>query len=100
MPILDLAIGKSKFKLNCSEGEELKIQNLANKLNNDVNKLSFAVRSADEKTILMLAALNYLEELESKNNNGNSKKNSFSSADNLEEVIKQIRELTKKIENS
>jgi cell division protein ZapA (FtsZ GTPase activity inhibitor) len=65
MPILNLAIGKSKYTIDCQEGEEDKIINLAKKLNERVNNLSLAIRMADEKTILMLCALMAEEELDS-----------------------------------
>jgi len=64
MTILNIAIGKSKYSVNCSDGEEDKIINLAKKLNERVNNLSLATRSADEKTILMLCALMAEGELE------------------------------------
>ncbi len=64
MPILNLAIGKSKYTVDCADGEEDKIINLAKKLNERVNNLSLAIRTADEKTILMLCALMVEEELE------------------------------------
>jgi len=64
MSILNLAIGKSKYMVDCNEGEEDKIINLARKLNERVNNLSLAIRSADEKTIMMLCALTIEEELE------------------------------------
>ncbi len=68
MPILNLAIGKSKYTVDCADGEEDKIINLAKKLNERVNNLSLAIRTADEKTILMLCALMVEEELDSAKN--------------------------------
>lgn len=71
MPILNLAIGKSKYTIDCSDDEEDKIINLAKKLNERVNNLSLAIRTADEKTILMLCALMTEEELDvAKNHQG------------------------------
>ena len=71
MSILSLAIGKSKYTVDCVDGEEDKIINLSKKLNERVNNLSLAIRTADEKTILMLCALTAEEELETaKNHNG------------------------------
>ena len=71
MSILSLAIGKSKYTVDCIDGEEDKIINLSKKLNERVNNLSLAIRTADEKTILMLCALTAEEELETaKNHNG------------------------------
>ncbi|MFT6077128.1 MAG: cell division protein ZapA (FtsZ GTPase activity inhibitor) [Myxococcota bacterium] len=58
MPTLNLSIGKSKYTINCDIGEEQKIEDFAKKLNERVNNLSLALRGADEKTILMLCALN------------------------------------------
>ena len=70
MPILNLSIGKSKYAVDCAEGEEDKIISLAAKLNERVNHLSLAARNADEKTILMLCALTIEEELDSAKNDG------------------------------
>ncbi|MFT5704056.1 MAG: cell division protein ZapA (FtsZ GTPase activity inhibitor) [Rickettsiales bacterium] len=69
MTILNLAIGQSKYTVNCEEEDKDKIINLAQKLNERVNNLLLATRSSDEKTVLMLCALALEEDLE------NSKKN-------------------------
>ena len=63
MPIINLAIGKSKYTINCDVGDEDKIIALAERLNQRVNRMSLVVRTADEKTILMLCALTIEEEL-------------------------------------
>jgi cell division protein ZapA len=71
MTILNLAIGKSKYSINCDDGEEDKIVALAAKLNERINNLSLALRNVDEKTILMLCALTIEEELDdAKNHQG------------------------------
>jgi cell division protein ZapA len=69
MPILNLAIGQSKYTINCENGEEDKVLNLAKKINERVNNLSLAMRGADEKTVLMLCALTVEEELSDLRNN-------------------------------
>ncbi|MES2677254.1 MAG: cell division protein ZapA [Pseudomonadota bacterium] len=68
MPILNLSIGKSKYTVDCTAGEEDKIINLAKKLNERVNNLSLALRNADEKTVLMLCGLMIEEELDEATN--------------------------------
>ncbi|MFT6106089.1 MAG: cell division protein ZapA (FtsZ GTPase activity inhibitor) [Rickettsiales bacterium] len=69
MPNLELAIGQSKYTINCDSGEEKKIIDLSKKLNERVNGLSLALRGADEKTILMLCALNCEADLDDVVNN-------------------------------
>jgi cell division protein ZapA len=90
MSILNLAIGKSKYTVDCIDGDEDKIINLAKKLNERVNNLSLVIRTADEKTILMLCALMTEEELE----NAKSHKGMFENKNpEKEEVIEpQISE--------
>ena len=89
MPILNIAIGKSKYAINCDDGEEDKIIALAEKLNKRVNKMSLVARAADEKTILMLCALTIEEELESANNSDGifAKKDFENNFDNNEAKI-------------
>ncbi len=90
MPILNLAIGKSKYIVDCLEGEEDKIINLAKKLNERVNNLSLAIRTADEKTILMLCALMAEEELETaKNHSGFFEKEEPEAKADLEHQISE-----------
>jgi len=78
MPILNLAIGKSKYTINCDAGEEEKIISLSERLNERVNQMSLSIRTSDEKTILMLCALMIEDELESAQTSGGifAKKNS------------------------
>ncbi len=72
MPNLNIAIGQSKYTINCDAGEEEKVLNLAARLNERVNNLSLAMRGADEKTVLMLCALMAEEESDSARNQQNS----------------------------
>lgn len=65
MPSLELYIGRSKYTVDCEDSQKEKITSLARRLNERVNKLSLKIRGADEKTILMLCAINIEEELES-----------------------------------
>lgn len=90
MPILNLAIGKSKYTVDCVEGEEDKIINLAKKLNERVNNLALSIRTADEKTILMLCALTVEEELENaKNHNNIFDTDNSEIADDVEQKISE-----------
>ncbi len=64
MSSLEIYVGKSKYTINCQDGEKEKLRNLSDKLNKRVNELSLKIRGADEKTILMLSAITIEEELE------------------------------------
>lgn len=65
MSVLELAIGKTIYSINCNESEIEKVKRAAAKLNQKVNDLSFKLRGADEKTILMLCSMTLQDELES-----------------------------------
>ncbi|MFT6332564.1 MAG: cell division protein ZapA (FtsZ GTPase activity inhibitor) [Lentimonas sp.] len=91
MAILNLAIGKSKYSIECPVEEQEKILNLAHKLNERVNKLSLNIRNADEKTILMLCALMIQDESESK-----FVKDESSSHENSD-LVEEIDNLTNRI---
>ncbi len=116
MTILNLAIGKTKYTIDCLDNEKDKIIDLAKKLNEKVNNLSLAVRTVDEKTILMLCALMIEEELEDiKNDKGISDKEGLEervvgqqiSEEDLENAVAMqientadyIQKLVKKINN-
>lgn len=100
MPVLNIAIGKTKYTIDCDDGEENKVLDLANKLNEKVNNLSLVLRGADEKTILMLCALDIQDELESfKNNKSNSKEIDNSVEEKLVEEIGRISETVLKLAN-
>jgi cell division protein ZapA len=105
MPILNLAIGKSKYTINCDDGEEEKIFSLAERLNQRVNKMSLAARNADEKTILMLCALIIEEDLESTKNQkslqcqNNKEDPEEHLAMQIEAMAQYVQNLTQKIKN-
>ena len=116
MPTIDLAVGKSKYRIDCAAGEEDKIQKLAALLNEKVHNLSANLAFADEKTILMLCGIMLYEELEniknknsnhrtSKNDNKNSNPSSNnenlykSITENMNNIAGYIEKLVNKIKN-
>jgi cell division protein ZapA (FtsZ GTPase activity inhibitor) len=64
--IVELAVGKSHYKISCEPKEKEKLLELADSLNERVNKLSLALKNADEKTLLLVAALMIQEEANQK----------------------------------
>ena len=66
MTIIDISIGKSKYKIGCPEPQEPKLISLASKVNERVNNLSFLMRGAEEKMLLVLCAIAIEDELETK----------------------------------
>lgn len=102
MPVLNLAIGKSKYVINCEAGEEEKVLDLAARLNERVNNMSLSLRGADEKTILMLSALAIEDELEiAKHGEVKPKPAPKKDVDKIveEKVIEEISEVTTRIIN-
>ncbi len=66
MTITDIAIGKSKYKIDCPELQKPKLISLSSKVNERVNNLSLLMRGAEEKMLLVLCAIAIEDELESK----------------------------------
>jgi cell division protein ZapA (FtsZ GTPase activity inhibitor) len=66
MTIIDIAIGKSKYKIDCPEQQKPKLITLASKVNERVNNLSFLMRGAEEKMLLVLCAIAIEDDLEVK----------------------------------
>lgn len=100
MATLNLAIGKSKYTINCDEAEHEKVVGLAHKVNEKVNKLSLELRGVDEKTILMLSALMMQEELDNASNTDFDSKLEEKLANEIDILADKISIITKKIQNS
>ncbi len=107
---MKIAVGKSTYIINCDKKDEEKLLRLAEKLNNRVNDLALDLKNADEKTLLVIAALNLEEELEntaslreSGDEDDREKINEQDIYDavteNMENVADYIEKLTNKIKN-
>ncbi len=119
MAEVEVAIGKSKYKIGCPDSEKEKLIETASRLNERVNRLSFSFRNTDEKTLLVLSALTIEEELHNaggikspgKNPEKNPEKNNDESSqisdqdifdavsENMENMSGYLEKLTKKIRN-
>jgi cell division protein ZapA (FtsZ GTPase activity inhibitor) len=100
MSIISVAVGKTKYQINCPEGDEDRIESLAAKLNERVNSLSLKIRNADEKTILMLCAVMLESELqECANKDGSSNSLEISKDnDNDGDIVLNIERMIEKVE--
>lgn len=65
MAIIDVFVGKIKYQIDCSDGEEDKISRLVEKLNQRIDHLTKSIPDLDERTKLMFCSLMVEEELES-----------------------------------
>ena len=109
MAEVEIAIGKSKYKISCQESEKEKLIKTADKLNERVNKLSLSFRNIDEKTLLVISALTIEEELQNstKKNHCQNAENSTEQlsdrdiydavSENMENISDYVTKLTKKI---
>ena len=111
MPVISVAVGKSKYQIDCPIEEEERIKALSEKVNEKVNNLSLSIRGANEKTILMLCAIMIQEEMEAlKSSDSNNKKDSkpkLIDANNsqydiiilMDDIAKRIEKLANKIQD-
>ncbi|MBM5782979.1 MAG: cell division protein ZapA [Pelagibacterales bacterium] len=107
MAIVEIAVGKSKYKIECDSKEKEKLLSLASILNERVNHISSVIRNADEKTILVITSLMIMAESEQNQETQitetketpTAEAESDSSLINLKEITKQIENLINKVKN-
>jgi len=108
MAIIEIAVGRLKYKIDCPANEHVKLVHLANKLDERIKKSFGNLQNIDEKTVLVMTALTIEDELESKaqgiQENFHDKKIDDSEiyealTENIENVADYIEKLAKKIEN-
>ncbi|MBU6338625.1 MAG: cell division protein ZapA [Rickettsiales bacterium] len=107
MSIVEIKIGKSKYKIECEFSEKERILKLSENLNKRFNDISSSIKNADEKTILVILALMLKAELAEKNHNELSEEDYNSKEEELfnnlnidiENATQQINDLANKIRN-
>lgn len=110
MAIIEIAVGRSKYKIDCPENQKTKLLHLAAKLDERIKKSN--LQNIDERTLLLITALTLEDELESKpqatsqitDENIEIPKIDDSDmyaalTENIENVADYIEKLAKKIEN-
>ncbi len=107
MSIIEISVGKTKYKIECPEDEKSKLMNLAQKLDDRVKNLMSGLINFDEKTLLVIAALMAEDEVEAASQlalqGGSEGKIAdedmyIAIAENIENVADYIEKLAKKIE--
>lgn len=117
MAEIEIAIGRSRYVIQCQESEKEKLNIAAERLNERVNNLSLSFRNLDDQTLLAISALVIEEELMSlestqqstntnpapaqeKENNKISEKDVYEAvSENMENIAGYLENLTKKIRN-
>lgn len=109
--ILEIPVGKSRYKITCEETEQERLELLGKKLNKRVNDLSQQMKYTDEKTLLVITALMLEEELEQspsdkRPDNDEDEEEKLTEEDvynavseNMENVARYIEKLTAKIQH-
>lgn len=100
--IINLSILNSRYKINCAAEDEEKILNLAQLLNERLRDLESKMKTSDEKTLLVIAALSLQDQI----NAGDDEKQSVEKeelytrlSENIENVTDYIEQITNKISN-
>ncbi|MSP34030.1 MAG: cell division protein ZapA [Rickettsiales bacterium] len=112
MAIIEIAVGRSKYKIDCPENEKNKLLHLAVKLDERIKTSFNNLQNIDERTLLLITALTLEDELESKSQatieitNKNIPTEKIDDSDmyaalteNIENIAEYIEKLAKKIEN-
>lgn len=103
---IEIAIGKSLYKIECEEKEKEKLLQIAKIINRKINLLTMKMRNIDEKTLLVMTSLMIQEELEQEKENNNKNLDKISDDDmydamreNVENITSYIKRLTKRIKD-
>lgn len=111
MEKIEIVIGKSQYRVACRVEERDKLSYLARKLSARIEKLSKKLKDADDKTLLIMAALIAEDELEKKLENifledQDNEDRELSEYDiydavseNMENITSHIEKITEKIKN-
>ena len=100
--IIDLKILNSRYKINCAAEDEEKICNLSNQLNERLRDMESKMKTSDEKTLLLIAALSLQDQI----NQSNEEKEDLEKdeiyerlSENIENVTSYIEKISNKISN-
>lgn len=110
--IIEIPVGKSRYKITCEETEKERLELLGKKLNQRVNDLALQMKYTDEKTLLVITALMLEEELEQPSTNKQTSSDDEDEeeklteedvynavSENMENVARYIEKLTTKIQH-
>jgi len=107
--IIEVRIGKNKYKLNCRSDESENILEYADRLDSRVKELQENIEDVNEAHLLVIAGLMLEQELQDKTDqmSGELKQQLYSEDDLYEALSKQmenitnyVKKITAKIENS
>lgn len=114
MAIVEITVGKTKYKIECETSETERLIRLANNLNKRVTNIAGSMGNTDEKTILIISSLMLEAELEDKNSVEMADKKAETSvithnaseedihnalSDNIKNITQHIDKLANKIRN-
>lgn len=108
--IIEIPLGKSRYKITCEESQKEHLFHLAEKLNQRINGLALSLKNADEKTLLAVTALTLEEEIDqdgcSENNHDDNEAEKLNDQDmydavseSMENIADYIEKLITKIQN-
>jgi cell division protein ZapA len=107
--IIEVRIGKNKYKLNCRPDESENILEYADRLDSRVKELEENIEDVNEAHLLVIAGLMLEQELQDKTDqmSGELKQQLYSEDDlfealseQMENITNYVKKITAKIENS
>jgi len=99
MALIELSIGRSKYKIECPQSEENKLMTLATKMDERVKNLSQNFKNIDEKTLLIISSLMMEDEIESNKKPQDVDKIYENLTHTIENMTQNIEKLARKIES-
>jgi cell division protein ZapA len=88
---VSLTIANQTYALGCEDGQELRLTRLAKKVDSRAREILSQIGPLPEDTLLATTCIVLADEL--------SEKESGVSSEDLEQILKRIKQLTKKLNN-
>ncbi len=97
MAILNLNVNRREYQIACGDGEEQHLLNLSYELDKRVKDLSRTIGTGNQSLLLVVAAVQLLDELYELRNSGSSRANIQDEVDKISSAT--ISQITSKIED-
>jgi cell division protein ZapA len=97
MPRVDFTVLGHTHRLTCQDGEETRLQALAEKFNERAEFIAESLRTADHKLIYLISALTMLDEAEEAKRQLTAKESEHAESPEAERILKLIRNKALKI---
>ena len=99
MALVEIRIGKDTHHLACENGEEEKLEALANKFKEKIESLHNSFPTASDKTLYLMAGMMLIDEVQESSPN-NTQQNNSETKEVIDEVTSKVEKLIEKLDTT